>query len=115
MILKKLYNEWVLSKFEKYKKPSADRINDYLPYSFDNLILTTWGQNFNHSVQDVLNGVGKCGQRCKKVLQFDVNMNLIAEYVSRSSAVRVNGYAIDKCLKIGRKDRKGFYWKYANV
>lgn len=111
---KKLYNEWVLSKFEKYKKPSADRINDYLPYSFDNLILTTWGQNFNHSVQDVLNGVGKCGQRCKKVLQFDKDMKLIAEYVSFSNARRINNYCIERSIKTGKIDKKGFYWKYAN-
>lgn len=110
---KKLYDDWVFSNFEKYKKPSADRINDYLPYSFDNLILTTWGKNFNHAIQDKLNGVGKCGQKCKKVLQFDINMNLIAEYVSFSSAKRINGYSMERSLKSKSKDRKGYFWRYA--
>lgn len=111
---KKLYDEWVISGFKKNKKPSADRKNDYLPYSFDNITLTTWDLNFKHSTNDVLNGIGKCGERCKKVLQFDKDMILVAEYISFSSAKRINGYSMERSIKTGKIDRKGFYWKYKN-
>lgn len=110
---KTLYDEWVNSGFKKYKKPSVDRIDDYKPYMFSNIKLGTWQENKNHQVQDIINGTGTSGKKCKKVLQFDSNINLIAEYVSYNSAKRINNFSMESSIRTGKKDRRGYYWKYA--
>lgn len=57
-------------------------------------------------------GRSTSGKMCKKLLQFDSNKNLIAEYVSFSSARRSMKYTMEGSIKSGRKDRNGFYWIY---
>lgn len=42
-----LFNEWVASGFDKWKKPSIDRINDNLSYDFSNIRLVTWRENLD--------------------------------------------------------------------
>lgn len=109
---KTLYNNWEKSCFEKNLKPSVDRLDDFKPYTFDNIRLGTWLDNANHQREDILKGIGTGGRRCKPVVQYDSNNNIIAEYVSFSEARRVNGYSMEKGLKNGKVDRKGFIWKY---
>ena len=112
---KKLYDNWVISGFDKNKKPSADRFDDFKPYSFENIRLVTWYQNRAHQHQDVLNAVGKGAQRCKSVIQLDRYGNILAEYHSYSFAKRTVGYSFEKCLKNGTPSRKdGNFWKYKN-
>lgn len=111
---KKLYDEWVKSNFDKNIKPSIDRINDFKPYTFDNIILTTWEKNHLHQINDILNGVGTSGQRCKTLMQLDKDKNIVATYVSLSSARRIMGYSMERSIKSGRIDRKGYFWRYAN-
>lgn len=41
----KLYEEWAKSKYDRYSRPSCDRINNNKGYSLDNIELTTWGVN----------------------------------------------------------------------
>jgi hypothetical protein len=109
----KLYNEWVYSGFDKNKKPSIDRIDDFKGYSFDNILLTTWGKNKEKQAKDFLNGTGTSGLRCKPILKFNKNMQLIAEYVSYSSAARDVGYFFEKSLRSHNPDRKNrFIWYY---
>lgn len=109
----KLYNDWVNSGFEKAIKPSVDRLDDFKPYSFDNIRLVTWKENKLHQHQDILNAIGTGGQRCKAVIQHDMNGNILAEYHSYSFAKRTVGYSFEKCLKSGNPSRKdGTYWKY---
>ena len=40
-----LYNLWVVSNYDKMLKPSVDRLEDDLPYSFSNIQLTVWQVN----------------------------------------------------------------------
>ncbi len=108
-----LYNQWVISDFKKEMKPSIDRLDDFMPYSFDNIRLVTWADNANHQYKDIMNGVGTSGIRCKPVQQFSNIGELMAEYVSFSSACRTIGYSIERSLRSGKPDRKnGFIWKY---
>jgi len=44
---KTLYDNWVDSDYDKMVKPSADRLDDDLGYSFDNIRLVTWQENCN--------------------------------------------------------------------
>ena len=110
---KSLYDNWVNSGFDKNKKPSADRLDDFKPYSFENIRLVTWGENKVHQHQDILNAIGTGGQRCKAVVQYDIGGNILAEYHSCSFAKRTVGYNFERCLRYGTPSRKdGTYWKY---
>ena len=44
--------------------------------------------------------------------ELDSNKNLIAEYVSFSSARRSMKYSMERAIRSGRKDSNGFYWIY---
>ncbi len=40
-----LYSVWVDSNYDKWLKPSTNRLNNNKPYTFNNIELITWGQN----------------------------------------------------------------------
>ena len=110
---KSLYDNWVNSDFDKSKKPSVDRLDDFKPYSFENIRLVTWEENKAHQSQDMLNATGTSGRCCKAVIQHDRYGNVLAEYHSYSFAKRTVGYSFEKCLKNGTPSRKdGTYWRY---
>ena len=110
---KKLYDNWVLSNFNKMMKPSVDRLDDYKPYTFENIRLVTWQDNKNHQINDILNGTGKSGKICKSVIQLDYNGNILAEYHSFSFARKMVGYSMEKNIKNGKPSKKdGTYWRY---
>lgn len=110
---KKLYDNWVSSGFDKNKKPSADRIDDFKPYSFDNIRLVTWEENKAHQSQDILNATGTSGRRCKGVIQLDRYGNILAEYHSFSFARRLVGYSMESNIKNGKPSKKdGTFWRY---
>ena len=109
---KELYDIWKNSNFDKKLKPSCDRQDDYKNYSFDNIKLTTWDNNNKNQITDRYMGRSTSGKICKKLLQLDSNKNLIAEYVSFSSARRSMKYSMERAIRSGRKDRNGFYWIY---
>jgi len=110
---KKIYDKWKQGGFKKDEKPSVDRLDDFRGYSFDNIQLVTWKKNRERQAQDIINGTGTSGKRCKPVRKVDGFGKCIAIYVSRSAAVRDVGYSMDRQLKIGTKCRNGFYWTYA--
>lgn len=110
---KALYDDWSSNGNKKDLKPSVDRINDLKGYSFDNIRLGTWLENRNHQYQDILNGVGTSGKRCKKLYKFDVNSKLICSYVSYSAAVREMGYSLEYQIKNNTYCRNGFFWSYS--
>ena len=110
---KSLYDNWVSSDFDKSKKPSVDRLDDFKSYSFENIRLVTWAENKAHQIQDFLNATGTSGRCCKAVIQHDRYGNVLAEYHSYSFAKRTVGYSFEKCLKNGTPSRiDGTYWKY---
>tara|TARA_R110000822_G_scaffold23066_4_gene71606 strand:+ start:4911 stop:5504 length:594 start_codon:yes stop_codon:yes gene_type:complete len=109
---KSLYDSWVRSGWIKSKKPSIDRINDFKGYSFSNIKLGTWASNIKHQHQDITNGTGTSGLRCKLIYKYDGVKNLIATYVSYSSAARDMGYSLEYQIKKQVKCRSGYYWSY---
>lgn len=109
---KELFDNWVKSNYDKKSKPSIDRMDDFKPYSLDNIQLGTWQDNINHFVSDIMNGTGKHGLKTKPVLQF-LDGKLNAQYVSYSSAKRTVGYSFERVINTGRPDRKNrFVWYY---
>jgi len=48
-----MWCQWVNSGYDKYMKPSVDRLNDYKGYSLDRIQLVTWEFNFILSILQV--------------------------------------------------------------
>jgi len=107
-----LYERWVKSGYNKDLKPSIDRIDDFDGYSFVNIRLGTWRENKDHQADDITNGTGTSGRRCKAVECYKDGV-MINKYHSYSEAARQVGYSFDRVLKSGNKDGKnGYIWRY---
>lgn len=109
---KELYDQWVASGYDKRKKPSCDRIDDFKGYSFDNIRLTTWGENKDKQTEDILLHRSTSGRRCKNVRRLDMNGNVLKEWVSHNSCSRETGIYIGYYIheKIPAPD--GYLYEY---
>lgn len=108
-----LYDQWVNSNFDIILSPSVDRIDNSKGYSFDNIFITTWGNNRSRHHVEVSSGLSKrCG---KKILQFSDDMKFISEHHSLNSASKLTGIpksSICSCCKKILKHAGGFIWEY---
>lgn len=105
-----MYNKWVDSGYDKYLKPSCDRLNDYLPYTFDNMRLVTWGENNKKYNSDKKNGINT--KNCSSVIRIS-ECGEEKRYYSISEASRDNGISksgISLCCKGLLKSSGGFVW-----
>ena len=87
-----LYNNWVNSEYDTNKKPSVDRLNDYLPYTFENIQLTTWGDN--KELEYTRRKNGKNNKVNKAVLKYSKQGVFIEEYYSLAEAGRDNKLSV---------------------
>lgn len=125
-----LYELWVSSDYDMMEIPSVDRLDDYKPYSFDNIQLMTWRENKAKGHLDEV--VGRNKKKSKAVNQYDLSGNLIATYHSTHNASRItgvnqagisgvcNGKVVKKGYKSNGEPRSGvpktaggFIWKFA--
>lgn len=108
-----LYTSWVNSKYNRWIKPSVDRLDESLPYSLSNIRLITWGENAEaFRRKKVKEGVGDC----KAVNQY-LDGVLINTFHSLHEAERKTGAAagnILKCCKGEYETSKGFVWRYVD-
>ncbi len=110
-----LYLNWIKSGYDKYMKPSVDRLDDYKGYSLDNIQLTTWRENDKKGSRDRLSG--RNTKLSKAVLQFSLDNEFIKEHHSLSEAGRDNGLNFKNIHQAitgrrGCKQSGGFIWKY---
>ena len=108
---KTLYDSWKQHGYSKDLKPSCDRDNSELPYTLNNITLMTYRENMNNQFADIQNGTGTSGKRCKPIIQYKDGIE-IARYVSFSQAKRIMKYSMEKSLKSGKIDRKGYSYKF---
>jgi len=108
-----LYDQWKASGYDRWLKPSCDRLDDYKPYTLDNLRVVTWKDNNRRSHRDMKNGVNN--KQSKTVLQFTLNGEFVAEYYSMHNAERLTGIlegGISNVCRGVRKTAGGFIWKF---
>lgn len=109
-----LYTSWVNSKYNRWLKPSVDRLDETLPYSLSNLRLVTWRGNAEAFKQKkIKEGVGDC----KAVHQYHDGV-LINTFHSLAEASRKTGAAAGNILRCCRgeyKTSKGFVWRYVDA
>lgn len=108
----KLYNNWVNSGYIIDLVPSCDRLDDYKPYTLDNLRLVTFKENRESYYQDAKNGINT--KRCKPVIQYSLDGIYIKEYYSIIQASRDNNikdtHIINCCKGIPKIDGKGYFY-----
>ena len=111
-----IYTDWVESGYKRWKKPSVDRLDDYKPYSFNNIRLVTWEDNHIKHNKDVINCIN---QKCfRPVIQFDKKDNQVKKYCSIKQAARelnILANGIRKCCIGEYKTSGGYIWRYDNV
>ncbi len=107
-----LHCKWVESDYNSLLTPSIDRIDDYLPYSFDNIQLMTWSENRAKYYDDVKSG--KNNKKSKAVTQYTKAGVLISNYHSLTEAQRRTGVPqsnIGACADGRRQTAGGYVWR----
>lgn len=108
-----LYEGYVKSNYDTMMKPSGDRLDNSLPYSFDNLQLLTRREHFDKTASDIINGIEL--RKCKAVRGTHKISGKVVEFFSQSEAGR-NGFKqsdISACLRGVQKSHYGYVWEYA--
>ena len=110
-----LHATWVQSGFVRLLAPSIDRIDDYKPYSIDNIQLMTAGENLKKAFKDCTRGANT--KRSKGVIQETLDGVYVATYPSLNFAGRamgaVNGSDICAVCLNKANSAFGFKWRYA--
>lgn len=108
-----LYEHWVKSDYQKAVTPSADRMDDYKPYTFSNLRWGTWQENNEKHYADRKNGINN--KHSKYITQLSVSGGCIKEFYSIREAERqlkVDHSSIIRCCSGKQKTAGGFKWIY---
>ena len=111
-----LFTKWEDSEYNKLLAPSIDRLDDYKPYSLDNIRVVTWQENKAKWHRDAYNGVNN--KQNMSVLKYTKDMALLEEYYSISSASRDTGTCkgdISKVCNGKLKSAGGYIWKYKGL
>ena len=114
-VFHELYDAWVSSDYEKMQVPSCDRLDDYLPYTLDNLRVVTWQENFDKGHADRKNGINN--KQSKAVVQLTKEGEFIADHYSANQASRVTGLSqgtISACCRGEKNHTGGFRWRFKN-
>lgn len=109
-----LYDKWVESGYDRWTKPSVDRIDDYVGYTLSNIQLMTSKENLDKSYKDKINGVNN--KQSKAVLQYDLDGNFIKEHYSLNQAYRdtgINDIFISYVCRGMLKTAGNYVWKYS--
>jgi len=112
-VFNRLYSEWKESDYKKELTPSLDRKDDYLGYSFDNIVVKTWKSNDTRGHKDRKEGINN--KVNKAVIQSSKDGSFIAEFHSvREAARQVGGNVgnIASCCRGILKSSLGFKWEY---
>lgn len=85
----KLYAAWVDSGFTTPLKPSMDRLDDYQPYTLNNIKLTTTEDNLNRYYTDAIQGINT--KTAVAVDQYTLDGVFVASHHSYMAAARSLG------------------------
>lgn len=103
-----LYSNWVESGFDKMLSVSTDRKDDYKGYSFDNMVLGTWQQNY-----DKFNGDRYKSK--KPITGVHTKTGEIVNFASLTEASEKTGLHVSNIGRAANKERKtsgGYVWNY---
>lgn len=93
-----LYRGWIKSKYNKWKAPSVDRLNDDLGYSFDNIRLVSFEENKKAYDNKKINGEVICD--LKPISVYNCLGFKLASYYSLNELKRQTGIEITYISKL---------------
>jgi len=108
-----LYNNWIKGNYTKELVPSFDRLDDYKPYTLDNLQLMTWAENKKKGEKDKINGINN--KQSRAVVGTHKETNKILKFHSMMEASRITGTYVSNISKncSGKlKSANGYIWSY---
>lgn len=108
-----LLSNWEESGYEKSKVPSIDRLDDYLPYSLDNIRLVSFKENRDSYYQDAKNGVNI--KTSKSVKGVNTSSGKVVYFYSISEAGRKLNISASNIAQVCQKYREtagGYKWSY---
>ena len=109
----KLYTAWVDSGFETPLKPSTDRLDDYQPYTLNNIKLTTTEDNINRYYTDAIQGINT--KTAVAVDQYTLDGVFVASHHSYRAAARSIGQSqvgnIRNVAEGTGKTAYGYIWR----
>lgn len=107
-----IFKEWESSGYDKRLAPSFDRVNSMLPYTLDNLRLTTWEINDTNNNDDQANGIN-CPSAIP-IASYDSKGNLVNTYPSVSNASKSLNvpYTTLRSALDRTNTYIGLYWDY---
>jgi len=109
-----MFDDYVISGYDKNLVPSFDRIDDYEPYRLNNLKVVTWKENNERANRDRKNGINN--KDSKSVNRLDMDGNFIEKFHSAAEAGRSIGkhYSnISQCCLGNRNSAYKSKWEYA--
>jgi len=107
-----LWNGYVTSGYDRWARPSVDRVDNSKPYTLDNIRLMTWKENHQNGADSKASGDLNAGQ--VPVAAYTKDGKLHRKYHSISEALRDVGgvqwgiYTVANGKKV--KDGKGYYY-----
>jgi len=107
----RLFRAWVCDDYSKEFKPSIDRINPYLGYSFENMQWLTWNENYIKGINEVIS-------KKKKPIIMTKGAAIIGKFRSIKDAqyflnLSSNG-DISRALLNNNRTVNGYGFKYEN-
>lgn len=108
-----LYDNWKSSNYLKSLAPSVDRINSLLPYTLDNIVLTTWEVNNKNNHKDQANGINNSNSH--PIASFDEQGQLISKYHSithASKETNISYWKVRNALLNPETSYNGMMWRY---
>ena len=111
-----LFEKWIANNFNTLFTPSINRLNDYLPYTLDNIELLSWGEHKKKTGTDQKNGINN--KKNKPVICINIDNGNEVKYISTRDAERktnVSSGSISSCCKYPDKFKTagGYKWIYA--
>lgn len=118
-LFRPLYISWLKSGYKTELAPSVDRLNDYLPYTLDNIQLMTWAENKLKGERETKEG--KKYNKVKSVVCLEKDTEkFINQYYSyheamRDTSIKFNTIASAVSKNIESNGAKnylagGYYW-----
>lgn len=108
--VKKKYLAYIRSGYDKNKKPSIDRIDDFKGYFFENMQLITWGQNqlkgCNGEKHHMSSSQFNKAMFSKKVYRYNKHGEFIALYNSAADAAIAMGCYYETMVRVAGGDKK---------
>jgi len=112
-----LYNNWVANDYDRWLRPSCDRIDEYLPYTLQNLQLVHFHENEIRGYVNRKKGINN--KINTEVTQLTLAGIKIATFYSQAEAARQTGVPQANISTVckgnsTRASAGGFKWEYAN-